>query len=143
MPEQIVSSVFKWLSGVVAILIGIIWRKNESRFKSIEAAVDLRAKKHWVDEIDADLEVHKKEHTALLLASQKEYDRFVTHDYLEKEIKPWIEGAEHRINLSLDKLDLRIEKLTDNSTDLIKRHEYKTEIGVLYQRLEGKQDKPR
>jgi hypothetical protein len=149
MPDQIgsnagvIGTILKWLSGALAVLVGIIWKKNESRFKSVEESVKLKANKTWVEEIDAAQDNVKKDFTDHLLENQKQLERFVTHEYLEKEIKPWIESIETRIGVTLDKLDLKIEKITDATNDIIHRPEYKSEIGVLYQKLEGKMDKPK
>lgn len=150
-PEQVASDtgllnlVLKWLSGVVTVLIGIIWRRNESRFKAIEKKMELKASKSWVEEVDASHDNLKKDFTDHLLANSKEREKFVTydyfHDYVEKELKPMMTGVAQRVDASQKEIKEKLDALLAQTADVIKRPEYKSDITVLHQKIDTKADK--
>jgi hypothetical protein len=145
MPEQIVSSVFKWLSGGLAVLIGIIWRKNEARFESLESAIGRRATKTWVEEIDAVQDNLKKEFTDHKLTDIQTHEKFITHDYfheyMEREIKPAMQGIATRVDASQKEIKESLKTLLVQTADVIKRTEYRQDLSQLHQKIDTKQDK--
>ena len=70
-----------------------------------------------IDQVKADLSDH-------IMDDLKAHDDFITHDYMQDEIKPW-----------LNRIDKKMDKLVDQTADVIKREEYKKDIGALYSQV--------
>ena len=143
MPENVVwyESVLKWGSMAVAGLIGIIWIKNEKRFEDIEKGVKLKADNSKVDVMFLNATESRNTFQKHLLLESKEHEKFVTHDYLEKELKPLIDGIGKRTDKQLEKVDEKLEKIMSQTADVIKRDEYTADNNRIYSKIDGKQDK--
>jgi hypothetical protein len=59
----------------------------------------------------------------------KMHDDFVTHDYMQAEIKPW-----------LNRIDSKMDTLVTQTADVIKRDEYKADITALHNKIEAVKD---
>lgn len=150
-PEQVANDtgllnlIFKWLSGALAVLIGIVWKKNENRFKAIEADMKLKASKSCVDQVDALREDSKKELSKHIIEALKQNEKFITynyfHDYIEKELKPMMTGVANRVDASQKEIKGKLDALLAQTADVIKRPEYKSDITVLHQKIDTKADK--
>lgn len=71
-----------------------------------------------IDQVKADLSDHILDD---LKAHDQMKDEFVSHDYVKDDIKPW-----------LNAIDKKMDKLVAQTADVIKRGEYKKDIGSLY-----------
>jgi hypothetical protein len=151
MQDQISSNVawyeyvFKVFIGVISVLVGILWKKNDSRFTSLETTMILKADKKWIQEIDATQDNLKNDLTGHILDDAREHDKFVSkvdfHAYMEREIKPMVLGIATRVDESQREVKSRLDTLISQTADVIKRPEYKDDLGRLHQKIDTKQDK--
>lgn len=143
MPENTVwyESVLEWGSLFVAGLIGIIWKKNEKRFENLESGLKLKSDKSRVDSMSSNITESMSAFQNHLLLESKDHEKFVTHDYLDRELKPWIEGIGKRTDRQLEKVDAKLEKIMTQTADIIKRDEYTADNNRIYSRIDTKQDK--
>jgi hypothetical protein len=58
------------------------------------------------------------------------HSEFVTHTYMQDEIKPW-----------LNRIDNKMDMLVTQTADIIKREEYKKDVSAIHDRLNGLQSK--
>ena len=134
-------SALKWGSLVVAGMFGVIWRKNEKRFENLESGLKLKSDDSKVNSMNTSIVDNRRNFQDHLLADANEHIKFVTHDYLEKELKPLIDGIGQRTDKQLEKVDSKLEQIMHQTADVIKRTEYKADINKLHDKIDLKQDK--
>ena len=113
-----IKDAFRYVWGVILILIGYIWKSQRDQIASVAKKVD----------------EHKENDHA-------QHKNFVTYDYLDRELKPWVGDIGNRVDKSLDKLERKIDKVVDQTANVIKREEYKADLNRLYQAIDRKADR--
>jgi len=143
MPENAVwyEAILKWGSLFVAGMFGVIWKKNEKRFENLESGLKLKSDDSKVNSMNTSVVENRRNFQDHLLADAQEHLRFVTHEYLEKELKPLIDGIGKRTDKQLEKVDAKLEQIMHQTADVIKRNEYKSDINKLHDKIDLKQDK--
>lgn len=111
MPENNAGSFVEVLKYGWTLLIGVVWWMWNRMVGD-------------VDELRGELKEQKESISDHIMDDLKSHEDFVSHEYLNSEIKPW-----------LNRIDKKMDTLVTQTADVIKREEYKKDIGALYSQL--------